>query len=151
MNPNHSLEVQVLLAVCEADFRVDEGLASVLDVDVGSLHPPNQPTLEHEVEYETSLVDDVELEGSVMVGAGAAFGVVIVVFSVVVVTSLHPNHPGVLQVDVELVEVVVVIGPDVVDSSKHPHQPGVLHVSVRVLVDDTVEERVVVVSVLLLS
>jgi len=74
---------------------------------------------------------------------------------VVVVGSLQPNQPGVLQVEVEvddvLVEVVVVVvGPDVVFSSRQPHQPGVLHVSVLVRVD--VELRVLVIgSVPLLS
>jgi len=67
---------------------------------------------------------------------------------------LHPNQPGVLQVDV--VDVVVVklgvsVAPIVVVSSKHPHHPGVLQVSVRVLVFVEVELDDVVVSELLLS
>ena len=72
---------------------------------------------------------------------------------VVVVGSLHPNQPGVLQVDVddELVDVAVSVVVVVV-SSRHPHHPGVLHVSVRVRVDDVVLlEDVVVRSVPLLS
>jgi hypothetical protein len=49
---------------------------------------------------------------------------------VLVGSSLQPNHPGVLQVDVEDVVVVVVLllvcVPElVVLSSKHPHHPGV--------------------------
>jgi hypothetical protein len=62
---------------------------------------------------------------------------------VVVVSSLQPNHPGVLQVEVVVVVVVLVevTGFVVVVSSKHPHQPGVWHVDVRVLV--FVEEDVV--------
>lgn len=72
---------------------------------------------------------------------------------VVVVLSLQPNQPGVLQVLVVVVEVLVlvVVGPLVV-VSKHPHHPGVSHVAVRVrvlVVDDVV--LVVVDSVPLLS
>jgi hypothetical protein len=53
-----------------------------------------------------------------------------VVVVAVVFSSLQPNHPGVLQVDVEEVVVVVVLllvsVPEVVVvSSKHPHHPGV--------------------------
>jgi len=63
--------------------------------------------------------------------------------TVVVVGSLQPNQPGVLQVvvveiDVELVLVlilVLVVFVLVDDSSKHPHHPGVLQVSVRVCVE----------------
>lgn len=72
--------------------------------------------------------------------------------AVVVVLSLHPpNHPGVAQVVVlvvevdvgdELVEVVTVV------RSLQPNQPGVLHVEV-VVVD--VDDDVVVVVVLVLS
>jgi hypothetical protein len=62
--------------------------------------------------------------------------------------SLHPNHPGVSQIAVDVNEVIVgvgwaelveVTGSVVVVSSLHPNQPGVLHVDV----DDVV---VVVVS-----
>lgn len=70
---------------------------------------------------------------------------------VVVVLSLQPNHPGVLQVDVEDVDVDVVVDDSVVDVvvSKHPHHPGVSHVDVRVrvLVVLVEECEVVVVSV----
>ena len=77
----------------------------------------------------------------------------VVVLLSVVVLSLQPNHPGVLQVDVEedVVEVVVVTG---VVLSRQPHQPGVSQVDVRVRVRvvAVVEgEDVVVVSVPLLS
>jgi len=45
---------------------------------------------------------------------------------VVVVSSLHPNQPGVLQVDVDVVVVLVLVVVEVVVvSSKHPHHPGV--------------------------
>jgi len=93
------------------------------------------------------------VEVGVTVGCGAVGDVT---GSVVVVGSLHPNQPGVLQlvvvveVVVELVEVVEPVV--VVVSSKHPHHPGVLHVSVRVrvlVVLDELDE--VVVSVPLLS
>jgi len=63
----------------------------------------------------------------------------------VVLSSLQPNQPGVLQVEVDVELVLVVPEADVV-SSKQPHQPGVLHVDVRVLVlveldvDDVVVE-----------
>ena len=57
--------------------------------------------------------------------------------------QLTPNHPGVLQVEVDVVVVVVeeevVVPVVVVVSSRHPHQPGVLHVSVLVLVFVVVE------------
>jgi hypothetical protein len=55
--------------------------------------------------------------------------VVLLLLEVVVfVSSLHPNQPGVLQVDVDVVVVVlvlVVVPEVVVVSSKHPHHPGV--------------------------
>jgi hypothetical protein len=92
----------------------------------------------------------------VTVGAGAAEVVVVevvvvevVVVEVVVDSSRQPNHPGVLQVDVDLVVVVpvVVLALVVVDSSRQPHQPGVLQVSVLVLADFEVDIVVVVMSV----
>lgn len=78
---------------------------------------------------------------------------VVVVVTVLVVLSLHPNHPGVLQVDVEDVDVVVVVVEiPVVVVSRQPHQPGVLQVDVRVRVRVVVVDvEVVVVSVPLLS
>jgi hypothetical protein len=73
------------------------------------------------------------------VAVSVADGEGIAVATVVVVGSLHPNQPGVLQVVVvevvvvEVVDEVVVIF--VVVSSRQPHHPGVLHVVVRVLVE----------------
>ena len=94
----------------------------------------------------------------VMDGAGAGAGVLEISWEevgVVVVgsgfSSLQPNQPGVLHVDVDfdLLEVdVVVVGPVVVvDSSKHPNHPGVLHVSVLVLLVALVLEMIVEVVV----
>lgn len=40
MSPNHSFDVQVVELAVD-DRRVDEEIC--IDVDVGSLHPPNQP------------------------------------------------------------------------------------------------------------
>lgn len=99
---------------------------------------------------------EVDEEVVVMVGAGAALGVLTAPLEVevVAVSSLHPNQPGVLQVDVEVADVVVlvvVVGPLVVLSSRHPHHPGVLQVSVRVLVVVALDVLLVVVSVPLLS
>jgi hypothetical protein len=69
--------------------------------------------------------------------------------------SLHPNQPGVLHDDVELVLVDVEVEDSVyVDSSRQPNQPGVLQVSVLVRLDVEVEVTkvdVVVGSVPLLS
>jgi len=82
---------------------------------------------------------------------GEAAGVDVVV--VVVVGSLQPNQPGVLQlvVVVEVLEVVVVEA--VVVLSRQPHQPGVLQVVVLVLVVlvEVVDVVVVVESEPLLS
>ena len=68
------------------------------------------------------------------------------------VLSLHPNQPGVLQVDVD-VDSEVVVTSVVVVLSLQPHHPGVSQVAVRVRVLEVVELVVVVVvpSVLLLS
>jgi hypothetical protein len=147
-------------------------------VDVTSLQP-NQPGVLQVAEDEGDGLDDeeavdlgVELaeglvvtalllvagtsEGVVMVGAGAAEGEVMVVVRVIVLGSLQPNQPGVLQVVVVRVLVIVVVevvDVVVVDSSRQPHQPGVLQVSVRVC-EVVLEETVVllvVVSLLLLS
>jgi hypothetical protein len=122
-----------------------------------SRQPPNQPGYWH---------DDVDVgEDKVVVKVGAGTGVVEcdvldVVFSPL--SSLQPNQPGVLHVEVDDVEVVfdvVDLEPVVVVSSRQPHHPGVLHVSVlvRVLILVEVEVEVgfdvlvVVVSVPLLS
>jgi hypothetical protein len=67
---------------------------------------------------------------------------------VVVISSLQPNHPGVLQVEVVVVVVVLVevTGLVVVVPSKQLHQPGVWQVVVRVLVfveeEDEVDDSV---------
>lgn len=89
----------------------------------------------------------------VTVDAGSALGDVIVVVRVMVVGSLQPNQPGVLQEEVVIVLVMVVVGVVVVDSSRQPHQPGVLQVSVRVceVVLVGLLALLVVVSLLLLS
>jgi len=140
MSPNHSFLVQVV------GLPVDEGVADdrvVADVEVGSLQPPNQPTLVH-VDVGVGVGIGVS-EGVVIVGTKVADGTIRV--SVDMFSSLQPNQPGVLQVEVEVVVVVEeVVGPLVVLSSRQPHQPGVLQVSVRVLVDVAVEDmlRVVV-------
>jgi hypothetical protein len=121
-----------------------------------SRQPPNQPG------YWQDDVDVGEDEVVVTVGAGAGVvecDVLDVVFSPL--SSLQPNQPGVLHVEVDDVEVVfdVVVLEPVVVSSRQPHHPGVLHVSVlvRVLILVEVEVEVgfdvlvVVVSVPLLS
>jgi len=141
--------------VCAKD--VDPGEAEVTETEEGSLQPPNQPGSWHVL---VPVGSEEEAVG-VRVGAGAALGVDTlaedddVVVDVVVVGSLHPNHPGVLHVDVDVEELllldVVVVAPLVVDSSRHPHQPGVLHVSVLVRVELVVLLLVAVVEVPLLS
>jgi len=71
---------------------------------------------------------------------------------VVVVGSLHPNQPGVLHVEVELVtEVKEELLLVVVALSRQPHQPGVLQVEVRVRVVVLMDEDEVVESDPLLS
>ena len=108
-------------AVC---VDVDNAVEVVL-----SLQPPKKPGCLHEYERVVDVMGADVAEG-VADGAGTT------VATVVVVGSLHPNQPGVLQVVVvevldedEDVEVVVVVW------SRQPHQPGVLHVLVRVLVE----------------
>ena len=119
-----------------------------------SRQSPNQPGY---------LQDDVAVgEDEVVVAVGTGAGdvvcdVLVEVFSPL--SSLQPNHPGVLHVDVDVehveVDDVVVYAPVVVDSSRQPNQPGVLQVSVRVrvliVVDVIVGLEVVVVSLPLLS
>lgn len=63
----------------------------------------------------------------------------------VVVGSLQPNQPGVLQVDVVVVVVSGVVVVVEVDSSRHPHHPGVSQVVVLVKVDEVLVVVVVVV------
>lgn len=113
------------------------GLITLLVGSGSSRQPQNLPGMRQEVDVDVVVV----VVGSVEV------------VSVVVVLSLHPNHPGVLHVDVEVevVVVVVVVGVPVV-LSRHPHHPGVWQVDVRVLVRVVaVELEDVVVSVPLLS
>jgi hypothetical protein len=102
-----------------------------------SRQPPNQPGYWQ---------DDVEVgDDEVVVAVGAGAGVVLcemweeveaVVFSPL--SSLQPNQPGVLHVDVEVVGLLCEVEEDVmvpvVVSSRQPHHPGVLHVSVLVRV-----------------
>ena len=90
---------------------------------------PNQPGWLQLVECDGLAVAVAEA----MVDEGAAVAPLVVE---VVVGSLHPNQPGVLQVEVVAVDVLVLIlvFEVVVVSSRQPHQPGVLHVVVRVLV-----------------
>lgn len=117
------------------------GLVVVL-VSSPSQQPQNLPGVSQVVVGVAVVVD------AVVVRCG-----VVVVVTVLVVLSLHPNHPGVLQVDVEDVDVVVVVVEiPVVVVSRQPHQPGVLQVDVRVRVRVVVVDvEVVVVSVPLLS
>lgn len=100
-----------------------------------SRQPPNQPGYLHD-EVDAEEVGECEVVVTEGAGAGLATVVVIVEVSSAGSLSLQPNQPGVLQVDVDEVEVVftVVVALPVVDSSRQPHQPGVLHVSVRVRV-----------------
>jgi len=112
-------------------------------VVVGSLHPPKKPGDLQEVVEVCS--DDV----FVAVGTNDALLLVVVV----VISSLQPNQPGVLQLDVDDVVVVtslVVVAPLVVLSSRQPHHPGVLQVSVRVRVFVEIELEELVGSELLL-
>ena len=142
----HDVQVEVAVEVGVGVWCVFAGGSSP------SRHPPNQPGYMH---------DEVDVGvNDVLVTVGAGAGVVVIVMVVEeVVSSLQPNQPGVLQVDVDDVVVIVILLCDlVVDSSRHPHHPGVLHVSVRVrldLVDVDVavgfELLLVVVSVPLLS
>lgn len=102
----------------------------------------------------TSSRQPQNLPGVWQVVVGVASTVDVVLLSVVVL-SLHPNQPGVLQVDVEVDVVEVVVEAGVV-LSRQPHQPGVSQVDVRVRVRVVMEveggeDDVVVVSVPLLS
>jgi hypothetical protein len=130
-----SLQPQKTPGVSHIDDVVSGVVATV--VGVGSRHPPKNPLLWHVV----------ELVGDVIV----AVGFDVLLFVVVVVTSsLHPNQPGVLQVEVEVVVMLLLVDvlPEVVVvSSKHPHHPGVWQVEVRVC--DRVVEVGTVVAVLL--
>lgn len=136
-----SLQPHIAPGVAHVVVEVDVGMAD----DVGSLQPPKNPGLVH-------VVVDVGVGLDVVVTVGAGEDLLVVVTS-----SLQPNQPGVLHVEVEDVVVVVVLLVEVcrdvvVVSSRQPHQPGVLQISVRVLVIvNVVELDVVVLSVPLLS
>ena len=116
------------------------GVAQLVELDVDEDVDGEELAVELAVELVTGLLVSAVLvagvsEGVVTIGAGAALGDVIVVVRVIVVGSLHPNHPGVLHEEVVRVLVIVVVGVCdlvVVVSSRQPHQPGVLQVSVRV-------------------
>jgi hypothetical protein len=116
-------EVDVLWTECECEVEEDKE----------SWQPPNQPGCWHGV-LEGPLVVCAVVRGTDAEDDGAA------VSTVVVVGSLQPNQPGVLQVvvveiDVLLLVLVLVVVVDVLDSSRQPHQPGVLQVVVRVRVE----------------
>jgi hypothetical protein len=93
----------------------------------------------------------LDVVGLIVVVTGGDRGAVVV--DVVVVGSLQPNQPGVLQLVVVVVSEVLVFAVIVVVLSRQPHHPGVLQVEVLVLVEDVVGVEVVVVveSELLLS
>jgi hypothetical protein len=143
LQPNHPGVLQV--AEDEEVAGLDDELAAELGLE-----------LAEELVVDALVLVAGTSEGVVTVGAGAAEGEVMVVVRVMVLGSLQPNQPGVLQVVVVSVLVIVVVevvDVVVVDSSRQPHQPGVLQVSVRVS-DFVLEETVVLlvmVSLLLLS
>ncbi len=86
---------------------------------------------------------------AVIGGAGIAVGDEAV--DGVVVGSLQPNQPGVLQVEVVLLVEVEDEVVAVLVLSRQPHHPGVWQVEVRVLVVVLVDEEEVVESDPLLS
>lgn len=119
-------DVDVLWTECTCDG--EEGEAS--------WQPPNQPGCWQEGLAEPLTVVRAVVRGTVAEDEGIA------VPTVVVVGSLQPNQPGVLQVVVVemdvlvlVLELVLIVFVDVLDSSRHPHHPGVLQVVVRVLVE----------------
>jgi len=131
----------VLLGDC-VDDGVELGVVVVV-VAVLSLHPSHPGVLHEDVVPLLVLAGEVVKDGGlVMVGVCR----VLVededeeLLVVVVVLSLHPNQPGVLQVDVVVVEVLVETFDVVVaGSSRQPHQPGVWQVSVLVRVTREVD------------
>jgi hypothetical protein len=141
--------------VQDADEAVGAGIDVLVLVLVGGSSPSRQPPNQPGYSQVDVAVSDDEVVVAVGAGAGDVVCKVDVVFSPL--SSLQPNQPGVLHVDVEEVEVdfVEVFVPVVVDSSRHPNQPGVLQVAVRVrvlvVVDVIVGLEVVVVSLPLLS
>lgn len=139
----HEVEVAVGVTLGLVVWRVFAGGSSP------SRQPPNQPGY---------LQEEVEVGAREVVVAMDDGAAVLECLEVVVVSSRHPNQPGVLQVDVveEETVLVVLLCPLVVVSSRQPNQPGVLHVSVLVRDDRVVVVlvgfgEVVVVSVPLLS
>lgn len=94
----------------------------------------------------------MQVVDEVLVAVGTVELEVVEIF-VVDVSSLHPNHPGVLQVAVDVVVVVVLVlvalPSVVVVSSRQPHHPGVWHVVVRVRVLVDVDDSEAVVLLLL--
>jgi len=155
---------EVVVAVDLLVGKEGEGVAAMGAVTVVVLSwQPNHPGVSQVVEgfAEADVTDVVTTVVVVKIGAGAALGVDTLSLAeddAVVVGSLQPNQPGVLQVDVDVdvdkddEKVDVVVAPVVVLSSRHPHHPGVLQVSVRVRVTVLVLEVLeVVVSVPLLS
>lgn len=92
----------------------------------------------------------VDAVGVAVIG-GAGIALRDEVDDVVVVGSLHPNQPGVLQVEVVLLMEVGDEVATVVVLSRQPHHPGVWQVEVRVLVVVLVDEEDVVESDPLLS
>jgi hypothetical protein len=124
--------VHVVVELCVFELRVDGvGFEEVEGGSVGSKQPPNQPGYSQLEAFDEEVVECAEVV--VMEGAGAGEGVAALVVDSS--PSKHPNHPGVLQVEVDdlLVVVVVVVSVLEVDSSRQPHHPGVLQVSVLVL------------------
>lgn len=129
-------DVGTFLYHCESTV----GLSPEVVVVVGSRQPPNQPG-SWQVDVGVGVVGDVA-EGKILVAL------------IVVVGSLQPNQPGVLQVVVvvvvvEMLVVVVVVDVLVVVLSKQPHHPGVSQVDVLVAEVDV--EVVVVVVVVVIS
>lgn len=140
INPKKPSDVQV---VVEAVLEAIDVLTRVLDGGSSpSKQSPNHPGYLHDV------VVGREVVVNVAVGTGRAMCDVVFSSS----PSLHPNQPGVLQVDVDDVVVVdVFFVAVVVGSSRQPHQPGVLQVSVLVLVLGLVVEVGLLDLVVLLS
>lgn len=107
---------------------VEVGCVVIEEAVVGSRQPPKKP-------FEWQVVEEDIDEVLVTVE-------VELLLVVVVVSSLHPNHPGVLhvEVEVEVVEVLIDVPVVAVVSSKQPHHPGVWHVLVLVRVFVVVDE-----------
>lgn len=97
MRPNQPSDVHEVAVCVAVDAVVLKGGSSP------SRQPPNQPGYRQDV---LVAIDDVVV--SVGAGAGAGVADCVLCLSVVVSSSsLHPNQPGVLQVELEVVCVVV--------------------------------------------